>query len=108
MLTETAYNEVNFILRFRKKRKDKRGSSAGLALTGDKSALAFQDGFGQGKSKPDAFCVERIFAPVKTLENMVDVFRGDAASVVRDDQLEYSRRLFPGNADKSALPGRCV
>ena len=90
-IAEEPYNPVNFCLQFRKEGSREGGPLPRRTLRRDHAALPLHDGLGQREAQADPRRIQGMAAPVKPLENVVDILRGDAVAVVRHPDLEHSR-----------------
>ena len=71
-----------------------------MAVHFNGTAVGFDDGFCQRKAQADPLSVFGKAAAIKSFENMGQVLRVDAASVVLYDDLEHRREGAPGDAYK--------
>ena len=78
----------------------------GRAVYGYGAALSFHDRFGKRESQADTLCIQGFTTPVEAFENMMDIFRKDAVSVIGDPDSDSGGSLVPFDADDAA--GACV
>ena len=64
---------MNVSLRFRKERNRKNRAGVYFTLHRDNTSLPLYNRLGKGQSKPNSLCVKRMFAAIKTFENMMYV-----------------------------------
>ena len=76
-----------------------------LAVHLDGAVMGFDNRFGKGKSKADSLGVLRETAAIKTFENMGEILRGDAISVIFYGDLNRGCKMFPFQADVGAAAG---
>lgn len=96
---------MNSALHISKKRECKCCSFIWRASHGDGTVLSFDNRFCKRKSQTDSLGIKGMAAPVKTFENVMDIFRGDSASVVRNEDPKHSGRTLPYDSDDSAGAG---
>src|SRR5699024_5958680 len=101
-IAEEPYNPVNFCLQFRKEGNREGGPLPRRTLSCNHAALPLHDGLGQREAQADAGRIQGLPAPVKPLEDVVDVLRGNAAAVVGYLDLEHGGGAGPGNPDMAA------
>ena len=77
----------------------------GNTMDGKEAILSFDDGFGKRKSKPYTLYILRFAAAIETFENMGNIFRGDAVSVVCDADPYGGRGGIPDDADDTLCIG---
>ena len=76
-----------------------------IAVHLDGAVMGFDNRFGEGKSKADSLGVFREAAAIKPFENMGEILRGDASSVIRYGDLNRGCKMFPFQADVGAAAG---
>ena len=69
-------------LQFRKERQRECRAVPDFALHRNYAALSFDDRLGKGQPQPDPLCIQGMFAAIKAFENMVNIFRGYAVSII--------------------------
>ena len=64
--------------------------------------MTLNNGLGKGKPQPDPLCIKGMFAAIKAFEDMVNIFRGYAVTIIRNKNPKHGRRAIPCNTDNSA------
>ena len=93
---------MNFGLQFRKEGNREGGPLPRRTLRRYHAALTLNDRLGQREAQADPRRIQGMAAPVKPLEDVVDVLRGNAAAVVGYLDLEHGGGAGPGNPDMAA------
>ena len=81
-ITRTAYNQVNLTLRFRKERQRECRAILDFTLYRDYTALPLDDGLSKGEPQSNPLCVKGMLTAIKAFENMVNIFRVYAGSII--------------------------
>jgi hypothetical protein len=72
------------------------------ARHGNRSSMKFHDSLCQGKPQSNALCILRKAAAVKSLENVIQIFRANPRPIVLYHDFCNNSALLPGNVDAAA------
>ena len=92
------------LLREDKERNCKGCPLVHFTLYRNKSALPLNYRFCQGQAQPNTLRIKRMSAPVKAFEDMVDILRWDAISIIGYKYAEHRRCALPCDLNDSTRP----
>ena len=90
---------MNLNLQIRKERKGEHGAFSGGALNRDQAALSFDNSLCQRQPQSDPRRIQRAFAAVEPLEDVMEVFRPNSRTIIGYKEAEHGLRAFPGNVN---------